>query len=333
MSVLVIAEAGVNHNGDLALAKELVDAAADAGADVVKFQTFVAERLVTANASKARYQIQADGKDESQFEMLKKLELTTKMHEELKGYCVRRGIEFLSTGFDIDSIDYLVSQGIKRFKVPSGEITNLPYLRHVGSYGKQVLLSTGMSRLGEIESAIDILETAGTARSQLTVLQCNTAYPTPPQDVNLRAMTNIGKTLGVAVGYSDHTQGIEISLAAVALGAIVIEKHLTLDRKLIGPDHKASLEPREFKQMIDSIRNIEIALGDGVKRPTQSELENVQIARKSLFAATSIKAGQRFTLENVMAKRPAIGINPMLWPEIEGKIAKKDFAQDEPITL
>jgi N,N'-diacetyllegionaminate synthase len=330
---LIIAEAGVNHNGDIDLAKRLVDVAADAGADCVKFQTFSAERLATHSAPKADYQNQTTNQSESQFAMLKQLELSAEMHEVLIAYCQKRNISFLSTGFDVQSVDYLASLGAERFKIPSGEITNLPYLRHVSRFGKQLILSTGMATLGEVEAALDALESAGTPRSRITVLHCNTEYPTPIQDVNLRAMCSIRDAFGVAVGYSDHTAGIEVPIAAVALGAAVIEKHLTLDRNLPGPDHKASLAPAEFVLMVRAIRNIEKAMGNGIKRPSQSEAKNKPIARKSLVAARAIVAGEPFTPENVTAKRPGTGICPMRWDEVIGRTATRNFAVDELITL
>jgi len=330
---LIIAEAGVNHNGDIELAKRLIDVAADAGADLVKFQTFSAERLTTQSAPKAYYQNQTTDSAESQYLMLKQLELSMEMHEVLISHCQQRNIGFFSTGFDIQSLDYLALLGPERFKIPSGEITNLPYLRHVGGYGKPVILSTGMATLSEIEAALEVLEAAGTPRRQITVLHCNTEYPTPMQDVNLRAMCGIRDGFGVAVGYSDHTAGIEVPIAAVALGATVIEKHLTLDRNLPGPDHKASLEPDEFAAMVRAIRNIEQAMGDGIKRPSPSETKNKPIVRKSLVAAIPIHAGERFTPENVTAKRPGTGISPMRWDEVIGRVAGRDFAADELITL
>jgi N,N'-diacetyllegionaminate synthase len=330
---LIIAEAGVNHNGDMKIAKRLIDVAADSGADIVKFQTFSAERLATQDTPKADYQNQTTDQAESQFEMLKRLELSTEMHEVLIAHCQKRNIGFFSAGFDIQSINYLVSLGAERFKIPSGEITNLPYLRHVGGFGKPVILSTGMATLGEIEASLEVLETAGIPRMQITVLHCSTEYPTPMQDVNLRAMCSIRDALGVAVGYSDHTAGIEVPIAAVALGATVIEKHFTLDRDLPGPDHKASLEPNEFAAMVRAIRNIEHALGDSIKRPSPSEAKNKPIARKSLVAAKQLRAGERFTPENVTAKRPGTGISPMRWDEVMGRVAARDFEVDELITL
>jgi N,N'-diacetyllegionaminate synthase len=330
---LIIAEAGVNHNGDLKLAKQLVDAAVVAGADLVKFQTFNADRQVTRTAKKADYQKQTTDGEESQHEMLLRLELTEAMHYELIAYCKTRNIGFLSTGFDIESVDLLVSLGQECFKIPSGEITNLPYLRHIGQLGKAVILSTGMSTLGEIEAAIDVLEQAGTHRSMLTVLHCTTEYPTPMVEVNLRAMHSIHKAFGVAVGYSDHTQGIEVAIAAVAMGATVIEKHFTLDRNLPGPDHQASLEPAGLTAMVTAIRNIGVALGDGIKRLTPSEARNRPVARKSLVASQAINAGEVFSTENMTTKRPGTGISPMLWDEMLGKTAQRDFLADELIEL
>jgi N,N'-diacetyllegionaminate synthase len=333
MKTLIIAEAGVNHNGDMSMARRLIDVAAEAGADLVKFQTFQASRLVTTDAKKAEYQSNATGGDETQYAMLRKLELTREMHLELIEYCRTRGIGFFSTGFDEQSVDMLVELGIDRFKIPSGEITNLPYLRHVGHYGKPVILSTGMADLREIGMALDVLESAGTKRAQITVLHCNTEYPTPMSDVNLRAMLTIRDTFGVEVGYSDHTSGIEIAIAAVALGATVIEKHFTLDRSLPGPDHKASLEPKELSAMVSAIRNIEAALGDGIKRPSPSESKNISIARKSLVASREIRAGEIFTESNLTIKRPGTGISPMRWDEVLGHKATRDFAKDDLIEL
>ncbi|HEY8101586.1 MAG TPA: N-acetylneuraminate synthase [Burkholderiaceae bacterium] len=328
---IIIAEAGVNHNGDLELARQLIDAAADAGADLVKFQTFNANRQVTRTAKKAIYQTQTTDTSEFQHEMLRRLELTEAMHHQLIAHCATRNIGFFSTGFDIESVDLLVSLGQDHFKIPSGEITNLPYLRHIGQLGKTVILSTGMATLGDIEAAIEVLEQSGTPRTMLTVLHCTTEYPTPMNEVNLRAMQSIGTAFGVAVGYSDHTQGIEISIAAVAMGAKVIEKHFTLDRNLPGPDHKASLEPAEFAAMVSAIRNIEVALGDGIKRLTASEARNRPVARKSLVARRAIEAGEIFTAENVTAKRPGTGISPMRWDEMINKKASRNFVTDEEI--
>ena len=330
---LIIAEAGVNHNGDIKLAKKLIDVAVNAGADFVKFQTFNADRLATHAAKKAEYQAQTTDRNETQHEMLRRLELTPAMHHELIAHCKMRKIGFFSTGFDIESVDFLASLGQNLFKIPSGEITNLPYLRHIGRLGKPIILSTGMSNMPEIESAIKALEQAGTPRSKITVLHCTTEYPTPMRDVNLRAMKSIQTELGVAIGYSDHTLGIEVAVAAVAMGATVIEKHFTLDRNLPGPDHKASLEPAELKAMVSAIRNIEIALGDGVKQITPSEAKNILVARKSLVASKDIQIGERYSAENLTAKRPGTGISPMRWDEIIGLSANRNYAPDELIQL
>ncbi len=333
MRTLIIAEAGVNHNGDMNIARTLIDAAAESGADVVKFQSFSAERLVTSSALMADYQTINTGSNESQYLMLKRLELTEKMHQELITYAFTRRIEFFSTAFDLQSLDYLMSLGMERIKIPSGEITNLPYLRRVGSFGKQVILSTGMSNMADIEAALDILEKAGTPRSQIIVLHCNTEYPAPINEVNLRAMQSIAHAFGVRVGFSDHTEGIEIAIAAVALGACVIEKHLTLDRTMSGPDHRASIEPDELARMISSIRNVETAMGDGVKRPTLCEIKNIAVARKSLVAARDIQKGEKFTLENITIKRPGTGISPMRIDELIGRISERSFNADEIIEL
>ena len=329
MKTLIIAEAGVNHNGDLAMALRLVEVAAQCGADFVKFQTFKADRLVTRQAAKADYQRQLTAEDESQYDMIHRLELTHEMHVELIQHCRRQGIRFLSTGFDIESLDLLEGLGIPLFKIPSGEITNLPYLQHIGHMGKPVILSTGMADMSEIDAALKVLEQAGTPRQQITVLHCNSEYPTPMRDVNLRAMLSIRDACGVQVGYSDHTAGIEVPIAAVALGATVIEKHFTLDRNLPGPDHQASLELGELKAMVAAIRNIELALGDGVKRPSPSEAKNIGIVRKSLVAACPISAGQPFTLDNLAVKRPGTGVSPMRLDEMLGRVAGRDFQADE----
>lgn len=333
MRTLIIAEAGVNHNGDLNLAKQLIDAAVTAGADIVKFQTFNADRLTTREAKKADYQMQTTVSSESQHEMLRKLELTEMMHSALIKHCKMRNISFLSTGFDIESVDFLVNLGQAFLKIPSGEVTNLPYLRHIGKLKKCIILSTGMCTLADIELAIDVLEKAGTPRAQITVLHCTTEYPTPIAEVNLRAMQSIHAAFGVAVGYSDHTQGIEVAIAAVAIGATVIEKHFTLDRSLPGPDHQASLEPSELNAMVAAIRNIEVALGDGIKRLTPGEVKNMAVARKSIVACRNIKAGELFTAENISTKRPGLGISPMQWDEVMGKKASRDFSEDELIEL
>ncbi len=331
--ILIIAEAGVNHNGDLDLAKKLIDIASEAGADLVKFQTFNANRLVTSTAKKAAYQTQATDSRESQHEMLSRLELTPSMHMELIAHCAKRKIGFFSTAFDIESTDLLVSYGQEQFKIPSGEITNLPYLRHIGQLGRPVILSTGMATMEEIKSALQILENSGTPKNSITVLHCTSVYPTPMPEVNLKAMLEIRDNLGVKVGYSDHTLGIEVAIAAVAMGATVIEKHFTLDRNLPGPDHKASLEPSELKSMVNGIRNIEIALGDGTKRPTPSEAKNIPVVRKSIVASKPIQQGEVFAPENLTTKRPGIGISPMRWDEVLGKTAIRNFSADEAICI
>lgn len=334
MKTLIIAEAGVNHNGDMVLAKQLIIAAAKAGADFVKFQTFIASNIVSGNAPKAEYQKGATDPQESQQDMIRKLELTRENHLELIEECNKQGVGFFSTAFDKESIDLLEELvDFNLVKVPSGELTNLPYLRYLTRHGKHVLLSTGMASLGEIEAAIEVIEQVGTPRDKITVLHCTTEYPTPMEDVNLRAMVNLGNAFGVHVGYSDHTPGIEVPIAAVALGAAVIEKHFTLDRTLPGPDHRASLEPDELRAMVQGIRNIEKALGDGIKRPSPSELKNKPIARKSLVAARPIKAGELFSDDNLVAKRPGTGISPMQWDEVIGRSAPHDFNEDELIEL
>lgn len=334
MRTLIIAEAGVNHNGDIGLAKKLIAAAAAAGADLVKFQTFSAKNLVSSSAPKAEYQKKTTESSESQLEMIQKLELSREDHAVLIQECSAHGIGFFSTAFDFQSFDLLMELGcLEQIKIPSGELTNLPLLRYMSRFGKPLLLSTGMANLGEIEAAIEAVEAAGTPRHLITILHCTTEYPTPMEDVNLRAMVAMKKAFGVSTGYSDHTAGIEIPLAAVALGATVIEKHFTLDRNLPGPDHKASLEPHELKAMVEGIRNVERALGDGVKRPSSSELKNKPIARKSLVAIRPIRAGETFSSENMAAKRPGTGLSPMRWDEVIGRIAIKDFAVDELITL
>lgn len=331
---LIIAEAGVNHNGDINQAKKLIDVAANAGVDYVKFQTFKASKLVTKSAIRASYQNTNTGNNDSQFEMLKKLELTKDMHEVLIEYCSKKGIKFLSTGFDLESLKYLSDIGIKLSKIPSGEITNYPYLKKVAHLYSDVILSTGMADLVEVKEAVKVLVDNGVDKNRLTILHCNTEYPTPMEDVNLKAMLHIQNELGVKIGYSDHTLGIEVPIAAVALGATVIEKHFTLDRNLPGPDHKASLEPAELKAMVTTIRNIEKAIsGSGLKEPSKSELKNKPVARKSIVTQQAIKKGDFFTEENLTVKRPGTGISPMLWNEIIGKIASKDFVEDELINM
>ena len=332
-NVLIIGEAGVNHNGDLNIARKLIDVAVEAGVDMVKFQTFITEEGITGNAEKAKYQLSTTDKKETQFEMLKKLELDREAHEELIRHCNHKGIRFLSTAFDHSSIDLLNELNIPLYKVPSGEITNLPYLRHIGRMGKPVILSTGMATLKEVEDAINVLRESGTPKGEITVLHCNTSYPTPMEDVNLKGMLTIRDELEVKVGYSDHTLGIEIPIASVAMGASVIEKHFTLDRGMEGPDHKASLDPCELKAMVNAIRNIENALGDGVKRPSSSEMKNKSVARKSIVAARDILEGEIFTKEDLVVKRPGTGISPMKWDEIIGTIAQRDFSKDEAIEV
>ncbi len=334
MRTLIIAEAGVNHNGEIGLAKNLIAAAAAAGADLVKFQTFSAKNLVSSSAPKAEYQKKTTDSSESQLEMIQKLELSRENHTVLIEECRANGIGFFSTAFDFQSFDLLMELGcLEQIKIPSGELTNLPLLRYMSRLGKPLMLSTGMANLGEIEAAIEVIEGAGTPRHLITVLHCTTEYPTPMEEVNLRAMVAMKKAFGVNTGYSDHTPGIVIPVAAVALGATIIEKHFTLDRNLPGPDHKASLEPHELKAMIEGIRNVERALGDGIKRPSPSELKNKPIARKSLVAIRPISAGETFSAENIGAKRPGTGLSPMLWDEIVGRTATKDFGVDEQITL
>ena len=329
MRTIIIAEAGVNHNGDLDQAKRLIDVAAEAGADYVKFQTLNANRMVTTEAPKARYQTLTTADSESQYEMLRKLELSENQHLEIISHCKKRNIAFFSTAFDIPSMDLLISLGQEIFKIPSGEITNLPLLRHVAKKQKPVILSTGMSNLDEIEEAVLALEASGMHRRDITVLQCTTAYPTPMHDVNLLAMKTIKNKFEVAVGLSDHTLGIEIPIAAVALGASIIEKHFTIDRGLPGPDHQASLEPNELKTMVKAIRNVEMALGDGVKRLMPSEIENLPIARKSIVANRRIEFDEEFTDASLTTKRPAIGISPMKWDSIVGKKATKNYDLDD----
>ncbi|MFJ1490664.1 N-acetylneuraminate synthase [Capnocytophaga canis] len=334
MRTLIIAEAGVNHNGDISKAKQLIDVAALAGVDYVKFQTFKAEKLVTKTAQRADYQNKNTGDGDSQFEMLKKLELSQEVHYELMNYCKQKNIKFLSTGFDCESLEFLHKIGVTLAKVPSGEITNYPYLKKVAQLFKEVILSTGMADIQEIKEAVAVLTKYGVAKENITVLHCNTEYPTPMEDVNLKAMLHIQHELGVKVGYSDHTLGIEVPVAAVALGATVIEKHFTLDKNLPGPDHKASLEPEELKVMVEAIRNIEKAVaGSGVKELSASETKNKAIARKSIVAIKDIKRGEVFTEGNITVKRPGTGISPMKWNEILGQVAVRDFQEDELIEL
>ena len=331
MSVFIIAEAGVNHNGSIELAFKLIDAAVESGADAVKFQTFKAENLVSKNTQKAEYQKQTTNPLESQLDMLKKLELDVDVHKKLIKYCNAKGILFLSSPFDHDSIDLLNELGLKVFKIPSGEITNLPYLRHIGSLAKQVILSTGMSTLKEVGDALSILVDSGMKKENITVLHANTMYPTPMEDVNLNAMKTIKKEFDVAVGYSDHTLGIEVDIAAVAMGASIVEKHFTIDKAKEGPDHKASLEPEELRAMVIAIRNVEKALGDGIKIPSGSEKPNIVVARKSILANQKIKKGDTLTEENIIVKRPGNGISPMKWDEVIGLVAAKDYQVDDKI--
>lgn len=329
--VFIIAEAGVNHNGDLDNARRLVDAAVQAGCDAVKFQTFRAGALVVRSAGMADYQKLNTGRQESQYEMLKRLELSDEAHFELKQHAEQQGIVFFSTAFDMQSLDFLCRLDIPVWKIPSGEITNYPYLARIAGLGKPVILSTGMATVAEIDDAVRTLLQHGLDRSRLCILHCNTEYPTPMHDVNLKAMAALGQTFGTAFGYSDHTQGIEIPVAATALGARVLEKHFTLDRNLPGPDHKASLEPDELRRMVEAVRMIEAALGDGIKQPTASESKNRGVARKSVVAARAIRAGERFSEENLIVKRPGGGISPMEWPRLIGHVAVRDFAEEEPI--
>lgn len=327
----VIAEAGVNHNGSIERALDMVDAAAVAGADAVKFQTFVADRLVTRDARKAGYQLETTDESESQHSMLARLELSEEDHVRLMARCAEKGIEFLSAAFDLESVALLSKLGVRTLKVPSGELTNVPYLRAVSSAADRVLLSTGMATLHEVEEALTALESVSAPALDVVILQCTTEYPTPPEDVNLLAMKTMHERLGVPVGYSDHTQGVEVAVAAVALGAVVVEKHFTLDRTLPGPDHQASLEPDELKTMIDAIRRVEIALGDGVKAPTALEKENAAVVRKSIVAAVPIDEGDIFSATNVTTKRPGTGVTPMLWDELMGRTATRAYDPDEPI--
>lgn len=329
--VYIIAEAGVNHNGSLDIAKKLVDEAKKSGADCIKFQTFIAENIISKNAKQAKYQTKNIGKEQSQLEMIKKLELSFEDFKQLNNYCIEKNIDFLSTAFDLESIDFLESLGMNTWKIPSGEITNLPYLIKIAKLKKKVILSTGMSTMKEIEDAVNIFKKYGT--TDITILHCTTQYPTLFEDVNLNAMLSIKEKFGYDVGYSDHTKGIEVPIAAVALGATVIEKHFTLDNNMIGPDHKASLQPDELKKMVESIRNIELSLGDGRKVVANSEKENMSIARKSIVAKKSIRKGQLLSEENITVKRPGDGISPMKWFDILGTVAIRDFEEDELIQI
>ncbi|AZO96321.1 N-acetylneuraminate synthase [Halocella sp. SP3-1] len=329
--VFIIAEAGVNHNGSINIAKKLIDTACEAGADAVKFQTFKAENVVSISAEKAEYQKKTTNNNEEQYGMIKKLELDRDKHLELLDYCRYKNIIFLSSPFDRESIRLLNELKLEIFKIPSGEITNLPYLRKIGKLKKKVILSTGMSNLGEIEAALKILRENGT--KDITVLHCNTEYPTPMKDVNLKAMLTIKEAFKVEVGYSDHSSGVEVPIAAVAMGAKVIEKHFTLDKKMLGPDHKASLEFYELKEVVKAIRNIEKALGNGIKEPSESEFPNIEIARKSIVAKCNIRKGETFSENNLTVKRPGNGISPMRWDEMIGEIARRDYREDELIEI
>lgn len=329
--VIIIAEAGVNHNGSFELAKKMVDAAKEAGVDYVKFQTFNPEKLVSQYAEKAEYQKETTGSDETQLQMLQKLTLTEDNFLSLRDYCREVGIGFISTPFDLDSIDFLETFDMDFWKVPSGEVTNLPYLEAIARTNRKVVMSTGMCDMNEIQEAIEVLEKNGT--TDITLLHCNTQYPTPYEHVNLSAMDSIRDALHKEVGYSDHTQGIEVPIAAVAMEATVIEKHFTLDKNMEGPDHKASLNPAELQQMVMAIRNIEQAIGNGLKEPSSSEMANKAVARKSIVASRSIKKGEVFSEENLTTKRPGTGISPMKWYEVIGKVAPRDFSEDEIIEL
>lgn len=325
---LIIAEAGVNHNGDINIAKKLVDAAADAGVDYVKFQTFKADKLVNKDAKQADYQIENTGVVESQYQMLKRLELTDENHHILIDYCDKKGVKFLSTAFDFESIEFLKDK-LDFYKIPSGEITNLPYLIKVAKLKLPIVMSTGMANMQEVKEALAVLIAHGINKKDVTILHCNTEYPTPMKDVNLLAMKTIEKELGVKIGYSDHTLGIEIPIAAVTLGATVIEKHFTIDKTMEGPDHKASLEPNELKAMVIGIRAIELAMGNGIKTPSESEQKNIKIARKSIVALTDIKEGELFNESNITVKRPGNGISPMKWNEVLGSRASRNYKADE----
>lgn len=333
--VIIIAEAGVNHNGSLENAFKLVDAAVDAGVDYIKFQTFKADKLVSKSAKKADYQIQnTKNNQDSQLDMLKKLELTHENHQEIISYCKSKGVQFFSTAFDLDSLQYLKDIGLDMVKIPSGEITNLPYLRKAAQLFDRVILSTGMSTLEDISAAVEVFTTEGVNKDSITILHCNTEYPTPMKDVNLKAMLHIGREFGTEIGYSDHTLGIEVPIAAVAMGAVMIEKHFTLDNSMEGPDHAASLEPTELKAMTSAIRNLELAIsGSGLKEPSESEKKNMAIARKSIVAAHDIQKGEVFTEENLTVKRPGSGISPMKWDEVIGKQASQDFQADDLIIV
>jgi N,N'-diacetyllegionaminate synthase len=333
MKTIIIAEAGVNHNGSVKLAKKMINEAVNAGVDYIKFQTFKAEKLVSIHAKKADYQKETTNSEDSQFDMIKKLELDINTHKELIRYCDVKGIKFISTPFDLDSVDLLYDLGVELYKIGSGELTNYPYLKKIALKGLPVILSTGMSNLSEVEQALQVLLDNGLKRENITLLHANTEYPTPIKDVNLKAMLTLKEAFKINVGYSDHTQGIEVSIAAVAMGASVIEKHFTLDKTMEGPDHKASLEPHELKAMVKSIRNIEEALGSGIKQPSSSEKKNILIARKSIVAARNILKGEILSNENITSKRPGNGISPMRWNEVLGRVATRNYKPDELIEL
>ena len=332
-NIFIIAEAGINHNGNIGLAMKMVDLAKDAGADAIKFQTFFSEKVITKYAPKAEYQLVTTDENESQLDMARKLELSFDEFTKLSRYSREAGIKFLSTPFDDVSLDFLVNGGMDIIKIPSGETTNIPYLQLIGSYDCDVIMSTGMMDLDEVRVSLDVLISSGVPKNRITILHCNTEYPTPMSDVNLRAMLTMKRELGVRVGYSDHSLGIEVPIAAATLGASVIEKHFTLDNSFEGPDHRASLDPSDLVRMITSIRNIELALGDGIKRPSLSEVKNIKVARRSLVAAIDINAGEFFTYENVTAKRPGTGLSPMLLDSIIGTQSKNNIKQDDFITI
>jgi N,N'-diacetyllegionaminate synthase len=325
----IIAEAGVNHNGSVEIAERLIGAAREAGADAIKFQTFRSELLVTRHAAKAAYQEAGAAAGESQLEMLRKLELGAAAFERLAARCAGCGIDFLSTAFDLESVQLLRGLGMRQWKIPSGEITNLPYLRLIGSFGCPIIISTGMATLGDVEAAIDALERAGTPRGLMTLLHCTTEYPTPMEDVNLSAMLTLRAAFGTAVGYSDHTLGTHVAVAAAALGAVVVEKHFTISRAMEGPDHKASIEPTELRGLVQTIRDVDRAVGDGFKRPAGAELKNMEVARKSIVAARRIVRGEVFTEENLTTKRPGTGRSPMAWDHVIGAVAQRDYDEDE----
>lgn len=331
--MIIIAEAGVNHNGNIEMAKKLIDAAAYSGADYVKFQTFSTDALVRKNTELANYQRQNIGNKKSQYEMLKSYELSESDHRILINYCKQKDIKFLSTAFDIPSVDLLHSLGVDLWKIPSGEITNYPLLKHIAQYGGKVIISTGMCNMEDVREAMKVFLENSITLDHIILLHCNTQYPTPKKDVNLRAMLTLGKEFGVSYGYSDHTTGIEVPIAAAALGASVIEKHFTLDKNLAGPDQKASLEPEELKKMIEYVRNIDQCLGNGIKKVTESERENISVARKSIVAACKIKKGEILNENNLATKRPGTGLSPMMWPRVVGTAAIRDFDTDEDICI